>query len=1574
MTNRSKRTADELRRRAEELIARSSDGIDISELNDVKEMAHELAVHQAELELQNEELRETQLALERVRDRFALLYEHAPVGYAVLDASGVIRRANTTLNLMLNRPNDDLRGTPFKDVVFPEDAPIFISRFRTFFRNPTEKQIVVRMIRQGGDPLYVRLEARLVEPQGDDDSSQADRTELMVTISDISDLQRAQQRIEDQNKELIQSNVRKERLIAILRIISDINQLAMQQGEEDLLIQGACDKLTEDSCFMNVWIALLDEDQQTVRMTASSGFKEGFSKLHKLLLKGSHTNCMMLSLPSQEVAAVKDPGVNCPECPVNSQYNNRSVLAVRLGYHDRIFGVMVASIPSGYEEDPEELGLFCELAGDLAFALYRIDAAKRIRSAQEQLRDSEEKFAKAFHSSPDAFQLTTVPDGIIVEVNDGFQRLSGYTAEEVLGKRTTDLGLWPDPEERKDFIGRVQQNGSVSGYEASFRTKSGGLITALVSATIISTGQGKLFLSIVRDITERKLMEEETKRNAARLRGMVEILQYRSDSLQDFLDYALDKAIDLTDSKIGYIYFYNEDHQEFVLNTWSKEVMDACAVQHPQTIYQLDNTGIWGEAVRQRKPILINDFKVNHPKKKGYPEGHVILNRFLTIPIFEDDCIVAVVGVANKGTDYEETDVLQLTLLMNSVWQSVIILNNAQSLREREKFLSTILRTTPDGFWIIDRNQRFVDVNDAYCRMSGYDREELLELKISDIDAEEDAAETIARIQRIIASGSETFETLHRHKDGSVFPVEVATAFLNSNDGGRFVCFCRDLTDRKRAEEALLRQKQRLDFILEGTNVGTWEWNVQTGETVFNERWAEIIGYTLAELEPISIDTWMKFTHPDDLKISGQLLEKHFNGELDYYDCEARMRHKEGHWVWVLDRGKVATWTKDGKPQLVAGTHQDISKRKKAEDELVKQEQEYRLLAESPNSIVIKFDSTGRIKFVNKYAADLFGYSIGEMLGRRTTDLIHNDIDSAGNNTDEFWDNLLKNPEKYKFNDNENITRDGRKLWISWTNTPVYDDEGRLAELICTGFDSTNRLEAENRLRESEKRFRAVVENINAAIYVVQNGHYVYSNLIGGLLVGLSPNELIGRPINDFVPIDAIRLVEDRHQRRLDGQVVDDIIEHKLITIDRETKWIQTTGTTINWQGAPSILAFAVDVTSQKEAEADKERLEDQLRQAHKMEALGTLAGGIAHDFNNILAAIIGYSELALEDAQSGITSPEPIKKVIKAGNRAKELVTQILSFSRKLEPMLKPVNLNDVVVEAINIFTRTIPKMIKIEHLLADDLRLVNADVTQLTQVLMNLSSNAVDSMPNGGRLIIETSNATLDEEYCNQHADVEPGDYVQLTVSDTGHGMDAKTLTHIFDPFFTQKDVGKGTGLGLATVYGIVKKHGGHVHVYSELGRGAVFKVYLSSQNPTTPSELKGKALYAGKVGGHETIMLVDDEQSLRDLGRQILTRHGYRVILAENGERALELYGEEGQRKMDLIILDISMPGMGGQKCLQEILQINPQAKVIIASGYSLNGHLQDVIASGASGFMAKPFGKAEMLKTVRKALDE
>jgi CheY-like chemotaxis protein len=273
----------------------------------------------------------------------------------------------------------------------------------------------------------------------------------------------------------------------------------------------------------------------------------------------------------------------------------------------------------------------------------------------------------------------------------------------------------------------------------------------------------------------------------------------------------------------------------------------------------------------------------------------------------------------------------------------------------------------------------------------------------------------------------------------------------------------------------------------------------------------------------------------------------------------------------------------------------------------------------------------------------------------------------------------------------------------------------------------------------------------------------------------------------------------------------------------------------------------------------------------------------------------------------------------------------------------------------------------------LAPDLELINADPNQMEQVIMNLATNAADAMPDGGQLVIETQNLTLSEEYSRGHLEVRPGRYVLLMVSDTGHGITPQTLEHIFDPFFTTKDVGKGTGLGLSTVYGIVKGHGGHVYCYSEPGLGTTFKVYLSVYQPEAATPPREMNLPKHLLQGKETILLVDDEQALRDLGSHTLAAKGYRVLTASSGEECLDICRAQGSG-IDLVLLDLGMPGMGGHKALKAILAINPKAKVVIASGYSANGLVKASLESGAAGFVAKPFRQLDLLATIRSVLDK
>ncbi|HBD10425.1 MAG TPA: hypothetical protein DCZ69_19415, partial [Syntrophobacteraceae bacterium] len=327
--------------------------------------------------------------------------------------------------------------------------------------------------------------------------------------------------------------------------------------------------------------------------------------------------------------------------------------------------------------------------------------------------------------------------------------------------------------------------------------------------------------------------------------------------------------------------------------------------------------------------------------------------------------------------------------------------------------------------------------------------------------------------------------------------------------------------------------------------------------------------------------------------------------------------------------------------------------------------------------------------------------------------------------------------------------------------------------------------------------------------------------------------------------------------------------------------------------------------------------------------------------------------------------------EIIGAAKKGAELIQQLLTFSRKQESNRRPLDLNYEVLQVRRLLARTIPKMIEIELHLSDELRIVNADAVQMQQTLMNLTLNAKDAMPDGGKLTIATDNVTLDEAYGKPHFGVDCGDYVRLSISDTGHGMDRETLEHIFEPFFSTKGPGSGTGLGLAMVYGIISAHDGFVTCSSEPEKGTCFQIYLPAIKQVAPMVGNQEGRVAVERG-QETILLVDDEEYIRDLGNQVLTAHGYQVITAADGENALELYRKEHYR-IDLVILDLIMPGMGGNRCLQEILAINPRVRVIIASGHAAQGSEREILRGGARAFVRKPFEIAHLLGIMREILD-
>jgi PAS domain S-box-containing protein len=523
--------------------------------------------------------------------------------------------------------------------------------------------------------------------------------------------------------------------------------------------------------------------------------------------------------------------------------------------------------------------------------------------------------------------------------------------------------------------------------------------------------------------------------------------------------------------------------------------------------------------------------------------------------------------------------------------------------------------------------------------------------------------------------------------------------------------------------------------------------------------------------------------------------------------------------------------------------------------------------------------------------------------------------------------------------------------------------EERTAELtranVLLKQEISERKRAEEALRDSEERYRTLFEDSRDAIYITaRTGEFLDINQSGLDLFGYTREEMIGLDAREIYinPDD-----RPRFQKKIEskGSVTD--YELKFRKKDKtEMDCLLTAsvrhakdGSVLGYQG------IIRDITERK-------RLEAQLQQAQKMEAIGTLAGGIAHDFNNLLMGIQGNVSLLLTHMDAKEPNYERLQNTEKQIQSGAKLTSHLLGYARKGRYEVKPLDLNELVGETSETFGRT-KREIAIHREFADGLFVIEADAGQIEQVLWNLFVNAADAMPGGGDLILRTKNVTH-KDIKGKLYDPEPGNYVSLTVTDTGAGMDKKIMERIFDPFFTTKERGRGTGLGLASTYGIVKGHDGYIHVTSRQGHGASFNIYLPASEKTVREVFRHAD---GLITGTETVLFVDDEKAIREVGEELLQAMGYSVLLAKDGKEAVELYEKNGDN-IDIVLLDIVMPHMGGSEVYEKMKEINPNIKVLLLSGYSIDGEATDILDRGCDGFIQKPFTMKELSGKIREIM--
>ncbi|MDD5232240.1 MAG: PAS domain S-box protein [Syntrophales bacterium] len=811
--------------------------------------------------------------------------------------------------------------------------------------------------------------------------------------------------------------------------------------------------------------------------------------------------------------------------------------------------------------------------------------------------------------------------------------------------------------------------------------------------------------------------------------------------------------------------------------------------------------------------------------------------------------------------------------------------------------------------------------------------------------------------ERVYSGPGKGSEYTARRKDGSTFPVfaSVVPIFESGKAVGIRGTIV-DLSERKQAELALrqseVRHRMALDSMADAIHVIDRDMRM----VFMNSGCRELCrknGLT-GELEGLTPFEIFPFLPPEARDQYSRVFE---TGSPLLTEDTAVV---DGTGI-VMETRKVPIF-EDGKVARVMTVFREVTDAKKAEEQLKKSEQEKAIILDTMSELVFYLDQDLKMIWANSAAYRQFKVPRGSMGGNYCYAFLHG-LDRPCSICP-----ALKAIKSGEFCRTEVISSYG-KSWIL-RGYPVRDDKGNITGAVEIVTDVTESKQMEEALRSSEEKYQVIVEKTLDLIFAVdRTGHFSYVNPRFERITGYSSMELIGRPFTLAISPEDALVARDRFRQGMRGMEIPpyrtDLIHKNGGRIPVE--FLVTT--MYDASGNPSArFGIGRDLTERLSAEARRVDLEAQLFQAQKMEAIGTLAGGIAHDFNNLLMGIQGYTSLMLYEMDSSHPFQEKLRNIERQVRSGAELTRQLLGFARVGKYEIRPTDLNELIGRTAEMFGRT-KKEIAIHKRLQERIWPVEADGTQLEQAMLNLYLNSWQAMPGGGDLFLETLNVFLDEKFTRPHS-LKPGKYVKISVSDTGVGMDEKVRKRIFEPFFTTKTMGRGTGLGLASAYGIIKGHGGIIQVSSSKGAGTTFDIYLPAGKKPSEKLISAPAEQVKK--GKETILVIDDEDYVLDVSREYLELLGYKVLVARSGHEAMDIYRREKDR-IDVVLLDMVMPRVGGEEVFEMLKSCNKDVPVILSSGYSLSGQAAGIMKKGCRSFIQKPFTMETLSERVRAVLD-
>jgi PAS domain S-box-containing protein len=882
--------------------------------------------------------------------------------------------------------------------------------------------------------------------------------------------------------------------------------------------------------------------------------------------------------------------------------------------------------------------------------------------------------------------------------------------------------------------------------------------------------------------------------------------------------------------------------------------------------------------------------------------------------------------------------------------------NMQKSCLEREERYQALFHRSFDIIYIHDLEGRFLDGSDMAVKVLGYPREELLLLTLQDLLTEDQMPTVRERLKELRETGTlkESSEYLVRCKDGSRIWLETKASVIY-RDGKPYAVqgIARDITGKKEVVERLRRREERYRNILESMEEAYYEVDLKGNFTFFNATPAQRLGYASDELMGVNFRQYM------DEQNAGKVFDAYhqvfLTGQPVTLDWELTDRKGQ---KYSVEASVSLKRDEDGNPSGFKGVVRDISQRKIVEKALHQSNERYRTIFENTGNSTILIAEDTTILLANSNFEKLTGYSKEEMEGRMswTVFVAPEDLQRMKQYHAQRRKDPSMVPGAYEFRMKR---RDGELRDIFLTIALIPGSK----ESVASCMDITERKRAEESLRISEERLRDLAELLPETVYETDvEGRFTFVNRFAYDRFKYTVEDFArGLYIMDVIAPEDHARAKENIKDILDGRKIG-LSEYTARRKDGTTFSAMVHSTAIIHDGEPvGMRCFLIDIS-------EKKSLEEQLARAQKMEAIGTLAGGIAHDFNNLLMGILGNVSLLVMKADESHPFLDRLKNIEEYVQRGSDLTRQLLGFARGGKYEVRPTDLGEFVRRSSEMFGRT-KKEVRIHRKIGEGLWTVELDRGQMEQVLLNLYVNAWQAMPSGGDLYLSVENAVLDETDVGPY-DLKPGRYVKITVTDTGSGMDEAVKARVFEPFFTTKELGRGTGLGLASVYGIVKNHSGFVHLESEKGVGSTFMIFLPASNKMPDRERKtADELQRGKG----TILLIDDEDMILDVGSQMLAGLGYTVFTARGGRNGIDIYAEK-THEIDLVILDLIMPDMGGNVTFDRLREINPFVKVLLSSGYSLDGQAKDIMEKGCKGFIQKPFTLETLSQRVSGILDQ